>query len=200
MRLGARLRLLGLAILVFVAAGCGSTPSATGDRETITLATWSTRLCKLLADTDPPTATATPSTSMFSARDAKRGLALTRRRADLLDRFPLPDIKADDAAELLTLLARVTAVSIEQAPRIADAQRRLDSALESIDPADIPEKAEGETVAGSIMSHLMSVPEYRDAFNDMMDAYGDISRSVDSSRLEHLATELGLDDCEPPGS
>ena len=75
--------------------------------------------------------------------------------------IPLPEENRAEAERFIEILALSAGGIEEAAPRIEEANRRLDHVLESIDPKDLPPAPkEPTTVAGGIMARLMSVPEY----------------------------------------
>jgi hypothetical protein len=113
--------------------------------------------------------------------------------------IPLPDENRADAERFIEILALSADGLEEAAPRIEEASRRLDQVLESIDPEDLPPAPkEPTTVAGGIMAQLMSVPEYADAFADMMRAYESAATEVNDKEAARVSERLGVSECMKP--
>ena len=69
--------------------------------------------------------------------------------------------------------------------------------MASLDEDELPPPPkEPSTVAGSIMSQMMSVPEVAEAWKEVMRAYETAGAGVDTAESERLVARLGLDQCE----
>jgi hypothetical protein len=113
--------------------------------------------------------------------------------------IPLPEENRAEAERFIEILALSADGLEEAAPRIEEASRRLHQAIEPIDPEDLPPAPkEPTTVAGGIMAQLMSVPEYADAFEDLMRAYESAASGVDDKEAARLSERLGVSECMNP--
>jgi hypothetical protein len=177
-------------VTILVVTACGADPSGTSG---VPLSEWRDQACAALtayseeseATTDGP------------ASDEGPGLVKESRQiADDLRAIPLPTELRAEAEEFVAMFA-TTADSLEKiAPRIEEASRRLRKAMDEIDPDSLPPVPEAQTVAGGIMSQMMSVPEVQEAWNDMMEAYDSVAQSIDEKKGERLIEQLGLGPCE----
>ena len=154
-----------------------------------TLDSWRGAACEVLrahGDALEPPAADGDDLSLGSGDDVRRVIDATNVAVASLRAIPLPDESRADAERLIEIMA-LSANGIEKAaPRIEEASRRLDRVLKSIDPEDLPPAPkEPTTVAGGIMAQLMSVPEYADAFAELIRAYE--SAAVGSTRRRQNA-------------
>jgi hypothetical protein len=125
-------------------------------------------------------------------------VAALNRAAKRLRALPPPAEDAEAAARFVEIF-ETSAEEYERAlPRIRTASRRLERAMEAIDPDELPPAPEGSTAAGGIMEQVMSDPEYAAAFEELMAAYEDAAASVDEKEAERLTRELGLESCMSP--
>ena len=167
-----------------------------------TLDSWRGAACEVLrahGDALEPPAADGDDLSLGSGDDVRRVIDATNVAVASLRAIPLPDESRADAERLIEIMA-LSANGIEKAaPRIEEASRRLDRVLKSIDPEDLPPAPkEPTTVAGGIMAQLMSVPEYADAFAELIRAYESAAVGIDEKEAERVAERLGLTECTRP--
>jgi hypothetical protein len=196
-KLGYGSSLLVVATATLALAACGADESA----ESQTLESWRVAACDVLAshaeELAPPT-TDGDDPPFDSGDELRRQINVIRRAVADLRAIPLPDESAD-AERLIEILALSADGLEEAAPRIEKANHRLDQVLESIDPEDLPPAPkEPTTVAGGIMAQLMSVPEYADAFEDLMRAYESAATGLDDKEAARLSERLGVSECMKP--
>ena len=69
--------------------------------------------------------------------------------------------------------------------------------MASLDEDELPPPPkEPSTVARSMMSQMMSVPEVAEAWKEVMRAYETAGAGIDTAESERLVAHLGLDQCE----
>jgi hypothetical protein len=199
MKRGFASSLLVVATAGLVLAACGADESA---EQRSTLESWRVAACEVLAaygEAVEPPATDGDVPSLGSGDELRRAIDATKEAVANLRAIPLPDENRADAQRFIEILALSADGLEEAAPRIEEASRRLDQAIESIDPEDLPPAPkEPTTVAGGIMAQLMSVPEYADAFADMMRAYESAATGVDDKEAARVSERLGVSECMKP--
>lgn len=198
-KLGYASSLLVVATATLALAACGADKSA--DPRS-TLESWRVAACDVLAsygeELAPPMAEG-DAPSFDPGDELRRQINATRRTVTNLRAIPLPDESRADAERFIEILVLSADGLEEAAPRIEEASRRLDQVLESIDPEDLPPAPkEPTTVAGGIMAQLMSVPEYADAFADMMRAYELAANGVEDKEAARVSERLALSECMKP--
>jgi hypothetical protein len=129
--------------------------------------------------------------------DPDEVLKATKKLADDLSAIPLPTEQREDVEQFVEMFATSADAYERVAPRINEASKRLSDAIKSIDPDSLPPPPpDSQTVAGGIMSQMMSIPEVRDAWDDMMSAYEEASQSIPTKQYDLLIERLGLKACE----
>lgn len=112
-----------------------------------------------------------------------------------LEAIPLPD-EDRDPKRFVELFAESADRYAKAMPRIEAATRRLDTVMKSIDADELPPPPkEPTTVAGDLMSQVMSIPEYAEAFEELMEAYSAALAPAADEESERLEKRLGLDQC-----
>ncbi len=119
--------------------------------------------------------------------------AMQKAVADM-QAVPLPRELRAEAQSLVGMYAAAADGYEKAFPQVEAASRRLDKAIKSVDYGSLPPAPEGQTVAGGIMTQMMSVPEVRDAWDAVMRAYKSIP-SVDQKQEMRLTEQLGLTRC-----
>jgi hypothetical protein len=180
-------------------AACGA-GSTTGSATT--LESWRNPACAVLTsyskalDTPEREAADAP---LFSNDDTERQIESMEAALAELRAIPLPDEHRSDAERFLQIFAISLDRYKDALPRIEAASRRLDRAIKSIDPDELPPPPEEPTtVAGGIMSQLMSIPEIEEAFGDLMRAYESGAAGIDVKEAERVTERLGLTECGKP--
>lgn len=198
-KLGYASSLLVVATATLALAACGADKSA---EPRSTLESWRVAACDVLASYSEELAPRTTDGDVPSfdpGDELRRQVNATRGAVANLRGLPLPDENRADAVRFIEILALSADGLEEAAPRIEEASRRLDQVLASIDPEDLPPAPkEPTTVAGGIMAQLMSVPEYADAFADMMRAYESAATGVDDKEADRVSERLGVSECMKP--
>lgn len=188
-----------VAVVVAMLAACGATTSAHPEA---TLASWGEQVCSMLesleTDSPAPTPAAASSadpTQIFSGTVDGRLPERIRALVTRLRAIPAPDEQRNDIDEFLDLFA-ASADRYETAlPRLQAASRRLELAMKSIDRADLPPAPEGTTGAVAIISQMMSVPAFKDAFDDQIALYEELDKGGDETEDARLEKAVGLDKC-----
>lgn len=191
--------MLVVATATLALAACGADKSA---EPASTLESWRVAACDVFtsyAEALEPPKTEGEIPSPGSSDELRRQINASKEVLANLRAIPLPDESRADAERFIEIMALSASGLEKAAPRIEEASRRLDQAIKSIDPEDLPPAPEEPTtVAGGIMSQLMSVPEVADAFADMMRAYESIAAGIDEEEAERVSERLGLSDCGRP--
>jgi hypothetical protein len=187
--------LLGVVVLAVIAA-CGTSSQS----DVATVASWRDSYCSIAKSHDKAMEAAESTGEdipRYAPEATRRQLKAMRDLVAELREIPPP---ADHVAEVKSLLALFEAIAdnYEMAiPRINAAGRRLDQVLKSVDPdGDLPPAPKGATVAGGIMSQMMSLPGVRDALAELMASYEAAESGIDEKEAERLSKVLGLEQCE----
>lgn len=182
-------------LLTAMAAGCGS---EAGTSSEVTFESWRTSACAVLrSGAASELAQVPPLPDDSGAFDAfmRDGVDAMRETAADLRAIPLPVDRRQQAERFVELSVDMADTYAAALPRIEAASRRWNEVLETIDPATMEPKKEGETVVGSIMTQLHEVPAAREAMEELERAQN-AGLSVASQReAERLTAELGLEDC-----
>ncbi len=175
-------------------AACGSESSSASE---LTLDDWRDRVCALATQFEQAAPESEP-----DAAEPFEYLESTRHEVDAikklaagLEAIPSPSEHRADAQEFVAMMAAMAKRYEESAPRIEAASRRLRKAMESIDPDELPPPPEDATVAGGIMAQMMSIPEFSEAWADMMRELAAVEAEVDAHELERLGNVLGIESC-----
>ena len=193
------LRLSPLVLLVITAsalAACGGGEPASSAQD---LASWRDRVCALTASLDRAmesdiASEDDPSPSL--PREMTRLGDVMRDVAAKLRALPPPTERRADAEKFVEMFVTMAARYAESEPRIDAAVRRWERVVETIDPESLPPFPEGQTVAGGIMTQLLSVPAARDAWNDLMREFEALAAADDKKEAIRLEKSLGLDRCK----
>lgn len=177
-RIGAVLACLTIAF----AAGCDGEPD---DR--ISLAAWRSAFCAAGEALDERL----DGTGRLTAAEEIAALRATVAR---LRQIPLPESHETEARRFLALYERSVEVTVALRPRLEAVERRLRAAMRSVDPTKVPPKKDGETVAGSIMGYLLTVPAYRAAWEELAALEKAAQRRADTKTLLAAGTALGVTD------
>lgn len=178
--------------MVLALAAC-NTESQAGSGAT--LASWRDQTCTALkgyanAFDGPKQANGTSGLAVPPAE-----AATIRKAVSDIQAIPLPTDLHSEAKRFVGIVV-AAAVAYENAlPEIEAASRRLEKAIESIDPGSLPPPPVDQTVAGGIMSQMMSVPEVREAWDAMLRAYQNAAPTIDQKEAEQLTKKLGLSHC-----
>jgi hypothetical protein len=187
--------LLGV-VFVAVIAACGTSSQS----KVATLASWRDSYCSIVKSHDKAMEAAEPTgddAPAYSPETTRRQLKAMRNLVVELRKIPPPPGHGAEVESLLDLFAAI-ADNYEQAiPRIDAAGRRFEQVLKTIDPdGDLPPAPKGATVAGGIMSQMMSIPGVRDAWTELMASYEAAASGIDEEEGERLSKVLGLEQCE----
>ena len=183
------------ALLAALAAGCGS---EAGSSSEVTFESWRTSACAVLrSGVESELAKVPPLPDDSGAFDAfmRRGAEALRETAADLRAIPLPDDRRQQAERFVELSVDMADTYAAALPRIEAASRRWEEVLETIDPATMEPKKEGETVVGSIMTQLHEVPAAREAMEELERAQNAGLSAASQREAERLIAELGLEDC-----
>jgi hypothetical protein len=173
-------------------AACGAQTVEPG----ASLESWRDAACRINDSMDPAGAPAADDPP-FSTDGDRRELTRIRSAAAELRAIPAPDEHRADIDRFVALLERYADEHEAALPKIEAASRRLERVMASIDEHELPPPpAEPSTVAGTIMSQMMSIPEVAEAWKELMRAYESIGAGTDTAELERLARRLGLEQCE----
>jgi hypothetical protein len=180
----------GAAVLASMLAACGA---ETGAPAEATLESWRKSACALESEPVQPQTPPDPSQGLTGGL----GEPVEEMRALVksLRAIPAPDEHRDDIERLIELVETGADQYEAALPRIRAASRRLEQAMASIDESELPPLKEPMTVAGGIMTQMMSVPAVKEAFEDMMAAYKPLEAGFDEAELKRLTESLGLDKC-----
>ena len=192
---GARTLGAGLAVLAAAAlAACGSESSSASE---LTFDDWRDRVCAAATQFEQAAPASEP-----DAAEPFEDLESTRREVDAitklaaaLEAIPPPSEHRADAQEFVAMMAAMAKRYEESAPRIEAASRSLREAMESIEPDELPPAPEDATVAGGIMAQMMSIPEFSEAWADLMRELAAVEAAVDTHELERLGNQLGIESC-----
>jgi hypothetical protein len=179
------------ALVVAFLAACGSESSGSSE---LTLDEWREQACAIEQELEE-TGSSGPSLEDQVAMPFEtmaRGAETMTRGAAELEAIGLPTERRAEAEEFVGLIADLAQRLEESAPRLEAASRRLERLMKSIDADKLPPAPEDATVAGGIMTQLMSVPEFKAAWDELMRESADVASSVDEQQLDRLAKDLGL--------
>ena len=187
--------LLGV-VVVGVIAACG-TSSQSG---AVTLASWRESYCSIAKSHDKAMEAAEPASddvAEYSPATTRRQLKAMRDLVAELRKLPPPADHGAEVTSLLDLFA-LTADNFEKAiPRIDAAGRRFEQVLKSVDPdAELAPAPKDATVAGGIMSQMMSIPGVRDALIELEASYEAATAGIDEKEADRLGKVLGLEQCD----
>lgn len=193
--------LLLAATVALALAACGSEergvsePSLTSP----TLESWVSGVCEVersqaIAETSEPPS---DSSALFSAEQIRKELDAGRAALARLREIPVPVEQRADVERYVELLATGMERYERELPRIQAASRRLDEAMKSVSPDELPPPSpEAQTVIAEIMSQLESVPAVRDAWAEQQRAFGAAISAAEDAELELLSGRLGLGRCD----
>jgi hypothetical protein len=193
--MGSRVLAAGSAALVVaVLAACGSQSSSATE---LTLDEWRDRICAAGQQlNDVPLASEPKGEEPFESFESmRREVDAIMKVVAALKAVPPPSEQRAEAQEFVALMAAMAERYEESAPRIEAASRRLREAMESIDASDLPPAPEDATVAGGIMAQMMSIPEFNEAWADLMRESEAVMTAVNVQELERLSNELGIAAC-----
>ncbi len=178
------------AALASMLAACGADTGAPAEA---TLESWRKTACALDSEPVPPQTPPDPSHELTSGLGEP--VEEMRELVKSLRAIPAPDDHRDEIERLIELVETGADRYEAALPRIREASRRLEQAMASIDESELPPLKEPMTVAGGIMTQMMSVPAVKEAFEEMMAAYEPLESSVDQAEAKRLTEALGLDRC-----
>ena len=181
-------------LVAALAAGCGT---EAGSGSEVTFESWRNSACSILTSSSRAAAAPPPLPDDDEAFHAfmRRDSEAWRKAAADLRAIPLPDDRRQQAERFVELSVDIADTYAAALPRIEAAARRWEEVLETIDPAAMEPKKEGETVVGSIMTQLHAVPAAREAMEELERAQNAGLSAASGREVERLTAELGLEDC-----
>lgn len=183
-------------VLVAIIAACGATSQSDG----VSLASWRESYCSIAKSHAKAMEPAEPTSDempAFSPETTRRQLKAMRDFVAELQKIPPPAEHRAEVTSLIDLLAALADNFEKAMPRIDAANRRLEQVLKSVDPdAELPPAPKDATVAGGIMSQMMSIPGVRDALIELEASYEAATAGIDEKEADRLGRVLGLEQCE----
>lgn len=187
------MRAVAAVFVALAATACGS--ESVGARAP-TLDEWRASVCAVVAEheeelsaTDADFAPDELFELMREESDAIRAVAGELRE------LALPSERRGDAERFVAAFGEVADLTEEMVPRMEAAMERWEEVLKSIDPESLPPAPEDATAIAGTMAQLMSVPEAREAYEEMARQGEEMMSRFDGGEMERLATSLRLEEC-----